>query len=231
MISGQCVHDLVDRRAKNHVLVANMQENSLENDKLIYSSMIVPQESKYCGGLNDTKVWCTLFEPNCSLLETFSREARQLLILYTDIVAAYPSLIRTQILKGAISFSPAVNQTSKPATMAMSLGCSWSTIVPGDASLTRSSSSSSSSPTLRVSLPTHQANLRKLSSKTCAASPKPAATTPVKREPRGIMKPKPISAEMQELLGVPEIPRTQALKKIWEYIKEHNLQLFGFYLV
>ncbi|RWR81438.1 SWIB/MDM2 domain-containing protein [Cinnamomum micranthum f. kanehirae] len=45
-----------------------------------------------------------------------------------------------------------------------------------------------------------------------------------KREPRGITKPRPISIEMQELLGVAEIPRTQALKQIWAYIKQHNLQ-------
>ncbi|XP_068657436.1 protein TRI1-like [Aristolochia californica] len=45
-----------------------------------------------------------------------------------------------------------------------------------------------------------------------------------KREPRGIMKPKPVSPELQALVGVPEIPRTQALKQIWAYIKEHNLQ-------
>ncbi|XP_068654756.1 protein TRI1-like [Aristolochia californica] len=55
----------------------------------------------------------------------------------------------------------------------------------------------------------------------CAASKQ--ATTG-KREPRGIMKPRPVSAEMQALVGVPEIPRTQALKQIWAYIKEHNLQ-------
>ncbi|KAK1300399.1 hypothetical protein QJS10_CPB13g00455 [Acorus calamus] len=58
----------------------------------------------------------------------------------------------------------------------------------------------------------------------CAAS-KPASTAATgKREPRGITKPRPISPAMQELLGVSEIPRTQALKQIWAYIKEHNLQ-------
>ncbi|KAG9440285.1 hypothetical protein H6P81_020450 [Aristolochia fimbriata] len=44
------------------------------------------------------------------------------------------------------------------------------------------------------------------------------------RAPRGIMKPRPVSDELQALVGVPEIPRTQALKQIWAYIKEHNLQ-------
>ncbi|KAJ3669828.1 hypothetical protein LUZ60_010152 [Juncus effusus] len=51
---------------------------------------------------------------------------------------------------------------------------------------------------------------------------KEAASAP--REPRGIMKPKPISPELQAICGVPEIARTQALKLIWAHIKEHQLQ-------
>ncbi|CAA6653541.1 unnamed protein product [Spirodela intermedia] len=59
-----------------------------------------------------------------------------------------------------------------------------------------------------------------------AAKPAAAAAASEKRETRGrgITKPRPISPELQELLGVPEIPRTQALKLIWAYIKEKNLQ-------
>ncbi|XP_058081861.1 protein TRI1 [Magnolia sinica] len=64
-------------------------------------------------------------------------------------------------------------------------------------------------------------NLRTMVSVPSAASKQ--ATTG-NRQPRGITKPKPISPAMQELLGVPEIPRTQALKQIWAYIKQHNLQ-------
>ncbi|XP_027361314.1 upstream activation factor subunit UAF30 [Abrus precatorius] len=41
---------------------------------------------------------------------------------------------------------------------------------------------------------------------------------------RGIMKPRKVSPEMQALVGVPEISRTQALKLIWAYIKDNNLQ-------
>ncbi|KAK2371722.1 hypothetical protein P8452_45196 [Trifolium repens] len=41
---------------------------------------------------------------------------------------------------------------------------------------------------------------------------------------RGIMQPKKISPEMQDLVGLPEISRTQALKHIWAHIKENNLQ-------
>lgn len=67
------------------------------------------------------------------------------------------------------------------------------------------------------------ANLRRL---TCAASatPNPVETKKI-REPRGITKPRPVSPEMQAIVGVSEIPRTQALKLIWAYIKEHNLQV------
>ncbi|WOL02577.1 protein TRI1-like [Canna indica] len=56
-----------------------------------------------------------------------------------------------------------------------------------------------------------------------SASSKPEAAAGSKPL-RGITKPKPVSPAMQALVGVPEIPRTQALKLIWAYIKEHNLQ-------
>ncbi|XP_072957098.1 upstream activation factor subunit UAF30-like [Typha angustifolia] len=59
-----------------------------------------------------------------------------------------------------------------------------------------------------------------------AASSKAAETkeSEVKRKPRGITKPRPVSPAMQALVGVPEIPRTQALKLIWAHIKKNNLQ-------
>ncbi|CAN6984858.1 unnamed protein product [Brassica rapa subsp. trilocularis] len=82
---------------------------------------------------------------------------------------------------------------------------------------------SRSSPFLRVS-PPHPANLRMVRAVTSAtaASSEPSATKT--REPRGIMKPRPVSPEMQDVVGEPVIPRTQALKRIWAYIKEHDLQ-------
>ncbi|XP_006847805.2 uncharacterized protein LOC18437532 [Amborella trichopoda] len=58
----------------------------------------------------------------------------------------------------------------------------------------------------------------------CAAPRPPSTAVKKKREPRGITKPRPVSPAMRDLLGVSEIPRTQALKLIWAYIKEHNLQ-------
>ncbi|KAJ4716184.1 upstream activation factor subunit spp27-like [Melia azedarach] len=64
-------------------------------------------------------------------------------------------------------------------------------------------------------------NLRMVRTVTLATASKPVTG---KREPRGIMKPRRVSPEMEALVGAPEIPRTQALKQIWAYIKEHNLQ-------
>ncbi|KAK9165895.1 hypothetical protein Scep_001086 [Stephania cephalantha] len=104
--------------------------------------------------------------------------------------------------------------------MATSVGCRcWSSFV----SFASAAEAAKSSHTLAFSA---HGNLRAARFATSAASAKSSATaaTTEKRPLRGIMKPKPISPAMQELLGVPEIPRTQALKQIWAYIKEHNLQ-------
>lgn len=38
------------------------------------------------------------------------------------------------------------------------------------------------------------------------------------------MPPSPLSPELAEMLGVSELPRTQVIKKIWEYIKSKDLQ-------
>ncbi|THF97188.1 hypothetical protein TEA_012310 [Camellia sinensis var. sinensis] len=105
----------------------------------------------------------------------------------------------------------------------MSLGVFSSFLGGETASLAKSSSLSSSSLWLGVrSLPTSQANLRAVTSATAS---KPSTATQ-KREPRGIMKPGRVSPEMQAFLGgVSEIPRTQVLKQIWAYIKQHNLQM------
>lgn len=79
-----------------------------------------------------------------------------------------------------------------------------------------------SSPTLLLYC--SPANLRMVRTVTSATVSSNEA--PEKRAPRGIMKPRPVSPEMQDLVGVPEISRTQALKQIWAHIKEHNLQVF-----
>uniref|UniRef100_A0A0E0FCE5 SWIB domain-containing protein n=1 Tax=Oryza meridionalis TaxID=40149 RepID=A0A0E0FCE5_9ORYZ len=49
-----------------------------------------------------------------------------------------------------------------------------------------------------------------------------------KRAASGIMKPKPISAELREFVGgAEELPRTEALKIIWAHIKGNNLQVWS----
>ncbi|CAN4112124.1 unnamed protein product [Withania somnifera] len=103
--------------------------------------------------------------------------------------------------------------------MAVSLGL-FSVFSTGDtASFAKSTSLSS----VRILSPlaAHHANVRTV---TFATASKPAAETK-KREPRGIMKPRRVSPEMQTFLGgMSEIPRTQALKLIWAHIKANNLQ-------
>ncbi|XP_071690000.1 upstream activation factor subunit UAF30-like [Rutidosis leptorrhynchoides] len=73
-----------------------------------------------------------------------------------------------------------------------------------------------------------------LTTATAAAANKTKSSTgkksPVKKEgstekkPAGILKPIPISPALSDFLGVPESARTDAVKKIWEYIKLHQLQ-------
>ncbi|KAJ8650623.1 hypothetical protein MRB53_003646 [Persea americana] len=53
-----------------------------------------------------------------------------------------------------------------------------------------------------------------------AAAKEKTATT----RSTGILKVVPVSPAMRSFLGVPEISRTEAIKKIWEYIKLNDLQ-------
>ncbi|KAL2477223.1 SWIB complex BAF60b domain-containing protein [Forsythia ovata] len=46
----------------------------------------------------------------------------------------------------------------------------------------------------------------------------------VKKKGWGFTKPCALSPQLQELLGVPELARTEVVKKIWVYIREKNLQ-------
>ncbi|KAK9097244.1 hypothetical protein Sjap_022741 [Stephania japonica] len=109
--------------------------------------------------------------------------------------------------------------------MAASLGCRCWLTFASSASAAEMAAVAAKSSSHSVAFAAH-GNLRAARFATSAASAKSSSTaaTTEKRPLRGIMKPKPISPAMQELLGVPEIPRTQALKQIWAYIKEHNLQ-------
>ncbi|KFK30067.1 hypothetical protein AALP_AA7G212300 [Arabis alpina] len=79
-----------------------------------------------------------------------------------------------------------------------------------------------SSPSLRLA--PRPVNLRMVRVVTSATAASSDPTTTKVREPRGIMKPRPVTPEMQDVVGESVIPRTQALKRIWAYIKEHDLQ-------
>ncbi|KAL9273054.1 TRI1-like protein [Drosera capensis] len=85
-------------------------------------------------------------------------------------------------------------------------------------SLTRRPALSLSS--LRVSAP-YSVAVATTSKRAVAAT---SATTTEKKQ-KGIMAPRPVSPELQEFLGsVAEISRTQVLKAVWAYIKQHELQ-------
>ncbi|KAL3730349.1 hypothetical protein ACJRO7_027370 [Eucalyptus globulus] len=102
--------------------------------------------------------------------------------------------------------------------MALSLNSLSSVLARETAPL---AAAATASPSPRLALPPRAARAATVRAVT---SPAASSSSAGKREPRGIMKPRPVSPEMQALVGVPEIPRTQALKLIWAYIKEHNLQ-------
>ena len=59
------------------------------------------------------------------------------------------------------------------------------------------------------------------------ASKKPAASIAAakKREPSAaFMKPLTPSAELAAVVGTSPLPRTEVVKKLWDYIKAHQLQ-------
>ena len=39
-----------------------------------------------------------------------------------------------------------------------------------------------------------------------------------------LLKPLNLSAELESVVGKGPLPRSQVVKKLWEYIKQHNLQ-------
>nr|ACG40455.1 SWIb domain-containing protein [Zea mays] len=55
-------------------------------------------------------------------------------------------------------------------------------------------------------------------------SPATAEAAPKKKRATGITQPKSVSPALQAIVGDPVIPRTEVLKRLWAYIKEHNLQ-------
>ena len=57
------------------------------------------------------------------------------------------------------------------------------------------------------------------------ATKKPAAKTATKRKPNAaFMKPLTPSSALAEVISSKPVPRTEVVKKIWDYIKKNNLQ-------
>ncbi|KAL7156760.1 hypothetical protein ABFS83_02G030400 [Erythranthe nasuta] len=53
---------------------------------------------------------------------------------------------------------------------------------------------------------------------------KQSRVTDVKKKGGGFCKPCALSPQLEELFGVSQLARTEVVKKLWEYIREHNLQ-------
>lgn len=60
---------------------------------------------------------------------------------------------------------------------------------------------------------------------TKATAAKPTKTTKAsKTAGTGFMKPMTPSADLAQIVGKKPLPRTEVTKKMWEYIKKHDLQ-------
>ncbi|WP_050461492.1 SWIB/MDM2 domain-containing protein [Herbaspirillum autotrophicum] len=57
-----------------------------------------------------------------------------------------------------------------------------------------------------------------------AAVKKVAAAKPARTPNAAFMKPLTPSPALAEVVGAKPLPRTEVTKKVWEYIKKHNLQ-------
>lgn len=67
--------------------------------------------------------------------------------------------------------------------------------------------------------------MAKKAKKAAAKKKKPAAKKASKRKPNAaFMKALMPSAALAEVVGAKALARTQVVKKMWEYIKKHNLQ-------
>ncbi|KAL2536703.1 SWIB/MDM2 domain superfamily protein [Forsythia ovata] len=71
--------------------------------------------------------------------------------------------------------------------------------------------------------PTVSSSKKNPTTTTAAASSKAKKKKPPSPT-AGILKSTPVSPALQSLVGAPEISRAGAVKKVWEYIKLHNLQ-------
>lgn len=55
-------------------------------------------------------------------------------------------------------------------------------------------------------------------------APAPAAAAPEKKSNSALMKPLTPSPALAEVVGKSPLPRTEVVKKVWDYIRKHNLQ-------
>jgi chromatin remodeling complex protein RSC6 len=73
--------------------------------------------------------------------------------------------------------------------------------------------------------PAAKAPAKAPAAKAPAASAPAAPAAPAKRTPNAaFMKPMTPSAALAAVIGNKPMPRTEVTKKVWEYIKKHNLQ-------
>lgn len=77
----------------------------------------------------------------------------------------------------------------------------------------------------KKSTPVKAAPAKKAAVKTPAKVAKKVAPKKAKRKPNAaFMAPLTASAALAEVIGSKPMPRTEIVKKIWEYIKKHDLQ-------
>jgi len=71
-----------------------------------------------------------------------------------------------------------------------------------------------------------KAAVKKTAAKAAAKKPaaKAAAKKPARKPNAAFMAAKTPSPELAAVIGDKAVPRTEVVKKIWEYIKKHNLQ-------
>ncbi|KAL6575552.1 hypothetical protein OROHE_000929 [Orobanche hederae] len=95
-------------------------------------------------------------------------------------------------------------------------------LLRGSRALFAAAKSATSVPKANISPPA----TKKPSSTAAAATKSPKKAKVKKPAISGIMRTSPISPTLQSVVGAPEVSRVEAVKKIWEYIKLHNLQLY-----
>jgi upstream activation factor subunit UAF30 len=95
-------------------------------------------------------------------------------------------------------------------------------------SATKKTASKSSSKTASKKAAPKKAASKKAAPKKAApkksASKKAAGKKSARKPNAAFMAPLPVSNELAEVVGSKPLPRTEIIKKIWDYIKKNNLQ-------